>query len=235
MGLGATIVGTAYGVSTMLITNAMRKTALFQRPWEIVIAGGVGAFVANQAMDFEHFLEVRVQEMARDRILNNKEVMEEEYRQILGPRFDKWFPEVRPTAPDPCAARHRHRIAALPGVKLWQSRPPPAAARRGWRGRDKSRRRRCSRAARRWTRGSPRCIGERHVRELARWRASRSGRRFYVGTARASGARGPSTARIQQGRVRSAAHSSLRVRAPFAGTRRERLDAQPNAQRVPLE
>ena len=50
MGLGATIVGTAYGVSTMLITNAMRKTALFQRPWEIVIAGGVGAFVANQAM-----------------------------------------------------------------------------------------------------------------------------------------------------------------------------------------
>ena len=109
MGLGATIVGTAYGVSTMLITNAMRKTALFQRPWEVVIAGGVGAFVANQAMDFEHFLEVRVQEMARDRILNNKEVMEEEYRQILGPRFDKWFPEVRPTAPDPRAARHRHR------------------------------------------------------------------------------------------------------------------------------
>ena len=157
MGLGATIVGAAYGVSTMLITNAMRKTALFQRPWEVVIAGGVGAFVANQAMDFEHFLEVRVQEMARDRILNNKEVMEEEYRQILGPRFDKWFPEVRPTAPGPCAGAPpatATATAALPGVKLWQSRPPPAAARRGWRGRDKSRRRRCSRAARRWTRVS---------------------------------------------------------------------------------
>jgi hypothetical protein len=131
MGLGATIVGTAYGVSTMLITNAMRKTALFQRPWEIVIAGGVGAFVANQAMDFEHFLEVRVQEMARDRILNNKEVMEEEYRQILGPRFDKWFPEVRPTAPDPCAARHRHRHRRPSRGKAVAKSPPPCRRSQG--------------------------------------------------------------------------------------------------------
>ena len=128
MGLGATIVGTAYGVSTMLITNAMRKTALFQRPWEVVIAGGVGAFVANQAMDFEHFLEVRVQEMARDRILNNKEVMEEEYRQILGPRFDKWFPEVRPATPDYRAARPRRRRRRPSGSKLVAKSPPAALA-----------------------------------------------------------------------------------------------------------
>mmetsp|Transcript_11253 Transcript_11253/g.18855 ORF Transcript_11253/g.18855 Transcript_11253/m.18855 type:complete len:96 (+) Transcript_11253:46-333(+) len=93
MGAGATLVGMAWGTTTIIYCNAMRRVAFFKRPWEHVLAAGIFAWGCNKVVQYEGWAEQRVYEETMRRIEANQGVLDDEYRRTLGMYYDKWFPE----------------------------------------------------------------------------------------------------------------------------------------------
>jgi len=93
MGLVTGVVGATYGTAVMMYANMLRKAPLFRRPWEHVLFGVVGGWwAAHKLVEGEEWAEQTLERAMRQKFLANKEVLDEQYRQVLGDRYHKFFP-----------------------------------------------------------------------------------------------------------------------------------------------